>query len=323
MSSYSEKRRARLQQAALTSGVAAAQQAAVTPVQAAKPAPIEATTFAECMATYGLPYVVTLGDESTGETLVTLVRTVVRMGDNDADVVKVIAVSDDYISEGFYVFSGEVARLAAAGVDYMKDEERSEWAEANRFKLFTITTELIKGEGGHREFGQKVDALRKERIIRADMKSGKLSSDVLNIARGPGLVGVETPSGHPVVLEVYRHGSGKRSKLYVMLLDAPFGVPQNLFRIGVYAPVSELFSIKERPQFAAEFSAFVVGLVPEDKKEEFRQMVDDLADSEVLKISQEIKSVNVRAVGSDADDVESAMPPQPDSVPLPMVPTVQ
>jgi hypothetical protein len=288
----------RQQQAALTGAVTAAQQAAVKQV--------EATSFAECMAVYGLPYTVYLGEQ--GETSVTLMRTIIRKGESDVDVVRVVSVSDDYVAEGFNIFSDEIRRLAEADVVYVKDDARNPWAEANRFKLFVITTELIRREGGHHEFRRVVEAVRKERIIRADMKSGKLSSDVMNIARRPGLMGFETPSGHPMVFEVYRHGASKREKLYIKLIDAPFGVPQGLFRVGVYAPVSDLFTVKDQSQHTADFSTFVVSLVPEDKKEEFRQQVDDLADREALKISSEIKGITSPKQISGSVEAGVAMP---------------
>ena len=315
MSRYSDKKR---KEAALTSGITAAQASAVpATMQAQKPAPVMAATFAEAMSTYGLPYVV----ELEGGITVTLCRTCFQRDGEDQDVVKVIATTGDYISTGFCVFSSEVKHFAAAGVDYQINAEGNQWAEANKLKLINITNELIKLEGGHKAFGQMVVSLRQERTIKEDVKSGDLSCDILDIARGPGLVGLLV-GDHLIVLESYLHGNGKRDKLYVKLRAAPFGVPQATFKIGVFAPVADLFSTEERQHFVADFSAFVTGLVPENKKEDFRALVDQVADAEALKVSHDLRAV-VRKVENDMEDTEEMLPAQATSLSVTASVTVQ
>ena len=246
-----------------------------------------AGSLAECLAVYGLPYTFNFTDEST------LVVQKVMHG-NGANVVEVVASSDDYIDKGFHVFLTDLWGLTKSGKEY--EPLHNGWKETNLLKLYSFLQETIVAEGGHDAFWQKVDeeiegaklaneqaidALKTANLIRKDLVSGKLSGDITNLVAMPMLVGGEI-DGKPFVLESYQYGYGK--KMWIKLRTAPLGVPGGKFDLEVFTSVAKLLETSEEgvEDFVLAFRSFIIGLVPKELMEGFKATVIKLVGGKKL-----------------------------------------
>jgi hypothetical protein len=262
---YARKQADQRQQAALTA----------TAAQAA-PEVAQAATFAECIATYGLPYTVVL---EGGSSLV-LQSLMMRRGEDDVHVIQVVESSDRCIDSGFNVPVGQLAALASRGQQYRPQMDRDTWSENNKAALFDILLQLIKMEGGHAAFGAKVKSTREVAEIHQAVKEGEIGTDPMDLFNTKRINNVLIEVGEYIL--VVRSGYrrfGRDEKLSFELIAAPNGTPQNLFRPGVYTPVSDIFK-DERLQYVMDFSKFIIDAIPAKQQQDFKDAVEAIADAE-------------------------------------------
>lgn len=266
---YAKKQANQRQQSALTAtATAAAAQAAPEVAQAA--------TFAECIATYDLPYKVVL----EGESSLVLRSLVMRRGEDDVHVVQVVESSDKDIAFGFNVAVWQLKQLASRGQQYRPRMDGDAWAENNKTALFGVLLQLIELEGGHEAFGTKVKAIREVAEMREAVKSGAIGTDPMQLLNTKWINNVLIEVGeHFLVIRSGYRQFGRDEKLSFELIAAPNGTPQNLFRPGVYTPASDLFK-GDRLPYVMDFSKFIVDAIPTEQSQAFKDAVDAIGDEE-------------------------------------------
>ncbi len=251
-----------------------------------KPIVVYATTFAKAMANPNTPFQILFeGDDSR----LVVMRTTVRRGDDPIDAIQVMEVEGLEVSQGFYVSVDSLAQLAEGQQQYRPRAGGDPWAENNRAELFGYLLELIKNEGGHQAFRHMVMAEK----IRVSIKQGNLSTDITKLFTPNRTlrVGIDTGEHILVIESGYQliGGFGKHDatdRFVFRLVDAPLGVPQNLFKVGTYVLAADLLKEQgKRPQTVMDFAKMIIDAVPEEKRELLQELVDKIGDSEASVIS--------------------------------------
>lgn len=269
-----------------------------------KPIVVYATTFAQALANPNTPFQIQFEDDSH----LVVVRTMMHRNDEPIDAIQVMEVEGLDVSQGFYVSVDHLAQLAESEQQYRVRAGGDPWVENNRAEIFGYLLELIKNDGGHQVFVHMVMAEK----IRALMKQGNLPTDITKLLTTNRLVrvGIDT-GGHVLVVEsgYQKIGQSKHAmdRFVFRLVDAPLGVPQNMFKVGTYVPVADL--LKEqgtRPQQVMDFARMIIGAVPEEKRKLLTEFVDIIADSEASVISKQkqVTQVTVVAEAEPASEVE-------------------